>query len=254
MDHAADMQETARFFDLAIREIAGLQSRQSVSVLDFGCGAGDMMQALSALGYQCHGCDIVLYPEVRDRSEVKLIAQQPYRIPFESGSFDIVLSASVLEHALNPDECYAEINRVLKPGGCAMHIFPTKWYLPAEPHIFIPLANYLWPHCPTWWIALWVLLGCRAPAQKGEPWRVVLAQDRQFLDHGVIYLTTRTHSALSRRHFAAHAWPMAFYIAHAHGGFARHARRLPFPQLWGWLSREFRMGFLVQHKHAGVTS
>jgi len=41
---------------------------------------------------------------------------------------------------------------------------------------------------------------------------------------------------------------MAFYIAHGHGGFARICRKLPLPRLWGILSRECRMGFLVQRK------
>jgi hypothetical protein len=34
----------------------------------------------------------------------------------------------------------------------------------------------------------------------------------------------------------------------APGGYAKLARRLPFPRLWGWLSREFRMAF-EQRKH-----
>jgi hypothetical protein len=41
---------------------------------------------------------------------------------------------------------------------------------------------------------------------------------------------------------------MAFYITHGHGGFARLCRKLPMRGLWGALSREFRMGFLVQRK------
>jgi hypothetical protein len=45
-------------------------------------------------------------------------------------------------------------------------------------------------------------------------------------------------------------WPMAFYIIHGHGGFARLCRRLPMRGFWGALSRECRMGFLVQRKQA----
>ena len=66
----------------------------------------------------------------------------------------------------------------------------------------------------------------------------------------VIYLSSREHERRSRAVFGNCEWPMTFYIAHGHGGFARICRKLPLPKLWGVLSRECRMGFLVQRKQA----
>jgi SAM-dependent methyltransferase len=158
----------------------------------------------------------------------------------------------VLEHARNPDEYLLEIRRVLKLGGVAMHLLPGKWYLPYEPHILVPLANYFYPSCPTWWFALWMLIGKRHPHHKELSWREAVKACRDFYDNGVFYLSTREHERLSRAVFGNCEWPMAFYITHGHGGFARLCRKLPMRGLWGALSREFRMGFLVQRKQAAA--
>jgi hypothetical protein len=129
-----------------------------------------------------------------------------------------------------------------------MHLVPGKWYLPWEPHLRIPFANFFYPSCPTWLFALWALVGKRHPHHQGLGWREVVRHCRDFYDNNVIYLSTREHERRSRAVFGNCEWPMAFYIAHGHGGFARICRKLPLPKLWGILSRECRMGFLVQRK------
>jgi SAM-dependent methyltransferase len=253
MDHSEDLAATARFFDRAIRELARLApTGGKIRVLDFGCGSGELVGHLLALGYDAHGCDIVLAPEAPSIAAApqrfKRIDLDPYRLPFDAESFDVVLSTSVLEHARNPDEYLLEIRRVLKLGGVAMHLLPGKWYLPYEPHILVPLANYFYPSCPTWWFALWMLIGKRHPHHKELSWREAVKACRDFYDNGVFYLSTREHERLSRAVFGNCEWPMTFYIAHGHGGFARLCRKLPMRRLWGALSRECRMAFLVQRK------
>ena len=221
-------------------------------MLDFGCGAGELVGQLLELGYDAHGCDIVPAPDAAGSAalrRIKLIESAPYRLPFEDASFDVVVSASVLEHARNPEEYLMEIRRVLRPGGAAMHLLPGKWYLPSEPHIFIPFANYFYPRCPSWWLAACILLGLCHPAHRRRGWREAVRMCRQFLDNQVFYLSTREHERLARAVFGNCEWPMAFYIANAHGGFARVCRSLPMRKLWGLVSRECRMGFLVQRKH-----
>ena len=248
MDRAEEMVEAARFFDLAIGRIAGLHNKQALRVLDFGCGEGGLMNALSALGYSTDGCDIVIYGEAEKNDKIMKISEKPYRIPCDDNSFDIVVSTSVLEHARNPNEYMPEICRVLKPDGYAMHLLPARHYLPSEPHIYVPLANFFWPHCPTWWFALWAILQWRAPFYKDLTWRETVAKCRAFYDNYTIYMSTRQYDELSRKYYAEHSWPMAFYVTHSYGGVAALARRIPLPRFWGWMSREFRMAFLVQRK------
>ena len=250
MDRSEDIAATARFFDRAIREIARPERSGRIRVLDFGCGSGELVVHLLGLGYDAHGCDIVPAPEGSAAAQrLRRIEAAPYRLPFDDASFDVVVSASVLEHARNPEEYLNEIRRVLSHGGTAMHLLPGKWYLPSEPHLLVPLANYFYPRCPSWWFAAWALLGRRHPDHKGLGWREAAKACRDFYDNGVFYLSTREHERLSRTVFGNCEWPMTFYIAHAHGGFARFCRKLPMRKLWGFVSRECRMGFLVQRKH-----
>jgi SAM-dependent methyltransferase len=46
-------------------------------------------------------------------------------IPFAGESFDIVFSSNVLEHVPDLARMHAEIRRVLKPDGFAVHVLPT---------------------------------------------------------------------------------------------------------------------------------
>jgi SAM-dependent methyltransferase len=251
MDHSEDIAATARFFDRAIGEIGGLTGATPISVLDFGCGSGLLVKHLIELGYDAYGCDLVLELEASIFSapkRCKQIERAPYRLPFDDEHFDVVVSTSVLEHARNPNEYLLEIRRVLRPGGVAMHLVPGKWYLPYEPHLHVPLANYFYPNCPTWWFALWALLGKRHPYPSGLSWRAIVKVWRDYYDNYVFYLSTQEHERLSRSVFGNCEWPMTFYIMHAHGGFAGFCRMLPMRKLWGALSREFRMGFLIQRR------
>jgi SAM-dependent methyltransferase len=251
MERSEDMAATARFFDRAIQELARRPSSAETRVLDFGCGSGELVAQLVALGYDAYGCDIVYQqgPSVAAAPQrFKAIDRAPYRFPFDDEFFDVIVSTTVLEHARNPDEYLPEMRRVLKPGGVAMHLVPGKWYLPWEPHLRVPLANFFYPNCPTWWFALWALVGKRHPHHQGLGWREVVKNCRDFYDNNVIYLSTREHERRSRAVFGNCEWPMTFYIAHGHGGFASLCRKLPLPRLWGILSRECRMGFLVQRK------
>ncbi|MGA7489035.1 MAG: class I SAM-dependent methyltransferase [Xanthobacteraceae bacterium] len=252
MEHSEDLAATARFFDRAISEIAHVARTRQLQVLDFGCGSGELVAHLAGLGYDAYGCDIVL---ARDAPRIVAAPQRfgqidldPYRLPFDDASFDVVVSTSVLEHARNPEQYLVEIRRVLRPGGAAMHLLPGKWYLPYEPHIRVPLANYFYPNCPSWWFAFWMLVGKRHPHHQDLDLRDAVKACRDFYDNGVFYLSSRQHERLSRAVFGNCEWPMTFYITHGHGGFARLCRRLPMRGLWGALSREFRMAFLVQRK------
>lgn len=85
--------------------------RESLRVLDIGCGKGVIIKALKQRypNYEFVGIDPVFEDENIHKGSI-------YRIPFEEGSFDVVMSFEVLQHtyikkALN------EIYRVVKPEG-----------------------------------------------------------------------------------------------------------------------------------------
>ena len=249
MDAKDDSYEERDFFVKAMKEYGLPWAPVTPRVLDFGCGRGGLVAAFQAGGFEAYGCD---FQERLGASEaLRPIEASPYRLPFDDGSFDVVVSTAVLEHAQNIEECSREIRRVLRPGGLSMHVFPGRKYLPIEPHIRVPLMNWFWPWRPRAWLAFWALLGVRQPEQKGMPWRAVLNANDSFMRDHCSYLSTKRHSEVSKQVFGNYEWPMRFYIEHAHGGVGRLGRRLPLHGLTGAMSREFRMAFLVQRNEAG---
>ena len=100
-------------------------------VLEIGAGAGVQASALAALGYLLTAVDV----ESSCYAETQVYPVQRYdgrRLPFPSGAFDAIYSSHVLEH-VRPDDLPAlhrEMQRVLAPGGRAVHIVPTtSWRL-----------------------------------------------------------------------------------------------------------------------------
>jgi SAM-dependent methyltransferase len=110
----------------------------NLTVLDWGCGKGHVSKLIRDLGPKhLDSCDIL-----SDRGdsafgqEIPIIKrfdiqvkplQHEYVLPYESASFDAVLSVGVLEHVSNERASLAEIFRVLKPQGLFFCFFlPTR--------------------------------------------------------------------------------------------------------------------------------
>jgi SAM-dependent methyltransferase len=246
MECGGDIRATAHFLVRAARELAGVEQTDGLAVLDFGCGRGDLVRALSDMGFNARGCDFSANLDADEH--LSPIHADPYRLPYPTDSFDLVISTSVFEHAQRTEECMAEIHRVLRPGGVAMHSFPGKWYLPVEPHIYVPLVNWFWPVAQRPWLALWAIAGIRNEYQKGLSWREVTRLNATYVREGLCYRTTKHYSGVSDRVFGNHNWAMRFYIEHSPGRAAALARRMPLKSLTGRLIRECREGFLVQRK------
>ena len=102
---------------------------RGLAVLDYGCGAGDLMRLLAILGARADftGCDVStgMLAEAARRWLARhgpapaLQPQQGARTPFADGQFDVATISAVLHHVPVPDRpaVYAELGRVLKPGG-----------------------------------------------------------------------------------------------------------------------------------------
>jgi SAM-dependent methyltransferase len=101
----------------------------SLRLLDYGCGAGDLMRVLAELGARASftGCDVSggMLAEAATRWPSHLgplptlAAQDGARTPFADGQFDVVMVSAVLHHVAVAERpaVYAELGRVLKPGG-----------------------------------------------------------------------------------------------------------------------------------------
>ena len=87
-------------------------------VLDVGCGTGNFVRKLDALGYDVIGIE----PDRAMRAKaiekgLRCIEGRAEDIPFPDGSFDAVLSVTSLEFFEDKEKAVLEMIRVLKPGG-----------------------------------------------------------------------------------------------------------------------------------------
>ncbi len=141
------MDVTNRFvLDFAVRYA---RQHGGARVLDFGCGAGRMVQAGLAAGLAMAGAD-VYYGGSKTRAEAEqsgLLGSaireiRDGRLEFADETFDLVVNNQVMEHVEDLDAVLAEIHRVLKPGGTVLSIFPSRDVF-REGHIGIPFAHMM---------------------------------------------------------------------------------------------------------------
>lgn len=120
-------------YEFCAQWVADQDPCQNARILDYGCGAGEIVQALRQRGFEAFGCDV--FYEGGDYSgtvESRLVEGGIVRrmdggaIPFESASFDYVINNQVMEHVESLDDVLAEIQRVLKPAGAVLSVFPHK--------------------------------------------------------------------------------------------------------------------------------
>jgi ubiquinone/menaquinone biosynthesis C-methylase UbiE len=130
---------------------AGLASGQRV--LDLGCGVGGPARTLAA-EFNCSvtGVDLTrafvtaaerLTARVGLESSCRFQVADATALPFAHASFDVVWSQNMLMNVADKARCFAEVARVLKPGGCfafeavlagdgrAVHL-PTFWAARAD--------------------------------------------------------------------------------------------------------------------------
>ena len=89
-------------------------------VLDLGCGPGIYAKILKGRGAEVYGIDLSSKEIEIARSHVSGVdfrVGSAYDLPYKSGSFDLVVSALVVEHFGDVDKAFREVRRVLKRDG-----------------------------------------------------------------------------------------------------------------------------------------
>jgi SAM-dependent methyltransferase len=111
----------------AVREIAGGIDLGGKRVLDIGCGLGGLDQVLLTLGAEhVTGIDVsagivergqerIRRSGLANRIDIRLV--EPGPLPFADASFDIVFGKDAWLHIPDKAAHFAEVFRVLKPGG-----------------------------------------------------------------------------------------------------------------------------------------
>jgi Methylase involved in ubiquinone/menaquinone biosynthesis len=119
------------------REIDG-RLRPDSAVLDIGCGrTAPNLVKLAAPGRTLYGIDVVDFKVSPPglnlfNNDVRAMRDVP------SGSIDLAYSRAVMEHLERPEEAYAEIARVLKPGGAYVFTTPSIYDYGSIAALLIP--------------------------------------------------------------------------------------------------------------------
>jgi ubiquinone/menaquinone biosynthesis C-methylase UbiE len=100
--------------------------REDTSLLDAGCGPGGLVKQYVGIAESVIGVDRYA-SSFQEPAEIQpLVESDLDRLPFPAASFDVVTCSWVLEHLREPKAVFAEVSRVLKPGGRFLFITPNK--------------------------------------------------------------------------------------------------------------------------------
>ena len=126
----------ARILEIVKDTISGFDkpAGERVSILDAGCGEGFVVNLLcqNLDGGIAGICGLELTEEALDIAREKnpgisFVQGDICKMPFESGTFDIVLCTEVLEHLENPSEALSELMRVSK-GAVIVTVPHEPWF------------------------------------------------------------------------------------------------------------------------------
>lgn len=102
---------------------------RGAKVLELGAGDGWQASRLAKHGFTVTAVDIANSTKYFTQY-FPVVEYDGNTLPFANDSFDAIYSSNVLEHIANFDGVQAELARVLKPGGIAVHCVPSaSWRL-----------------------------------------------------------------------------------------------------------------------------
>lgn len=227
------------FFLNMLKEL-GTEVTSDSLLLDFGCSEGWSVYQYRKKGIKAYGVDVVnSHDNVQqickdegiikaDEDILRTIDMNNYKIPFEDNTFDVIVSDQVFEHVQNYPEALAEIKRVLKPEGSALHVIPSRYH-PIEGHVFVPLATIFQEYA---YLAFWAFLGIRNPFQKGLKWKEVAHLNYEYLNNHTTYYTKSKISRLITSQFGNISFVEAIFIKYHSGRIQRYLypllRKFPF--------------------------
>lgn len=121
----------AGYVSASVREtLRRLALRPGEWLLDVGCGTGTLLAVVQRAAPAVSVVGTDLAPEMlgaartKLRGQVPLVAADAAGLPFQTGSFDVVVSSSSFHYWPDPGAGLAELARVLRPGG---RLVVTDW-------------------------------------------------------------------------------------------------------------------------------
>lgn len=100
--------------------------QEDTRLLDAGCGPGGLVKEYAGLAKLVVGTDRYATTFTHLAEIPTLVEASLEELPYPANTFDLVTCSWVLEHLKEPARAFAEIARVLKPGGRFLFITPNK--------------------------------------------------------------------------------------------------------------------------------
>lgn len=133
---------------LAILEAAGAVGAEPRGLaVDVGCSAGFFAAGIaprfgSVLGIDIDPHALRIAASATVPGNLHFLLADSLRLPLPDDSTDLVICNHVYEHVPSAERLFAEIRRVLKPGG-RCYLGAASRLIPVEPHYHLPLLSWL---------------------------------------------------------------------------------------------------------------
>ena len=102
-----------------------LVPRREEKILEIGCGRGFVVRELQNVSPETYGID-VNPNSIEHGVSSNLKAMDAERLEFDDASFDKLYSFHVIEHVQNIRKALEEMERVLRPGGRMLLVYPAE--------------------------------------------------------------------------------------------------------------------------------
>lgn len=134
-----------------IAEMVGDIAHAGARVLEIGSGTAALGSVMAERGAEVVATDVSLAWLVLARRRLddagiegmQLVACTGDHLPFDTGTFDLVVAADVIEHVPDADAMVLESNRVLRPDGALWVSTPNRYSLTPEPHVRLLGVGFL---------------------------------------------------------------------------------------------------------------
>ena len=138
-----------KFLKVILDVSENFENKESIKILDWGCGKGELINYLNNNNFNCYGVEISQFKlqqnVIKDKkniSEKIFLINSDNKTNFESNYFDFIFTNQVIEHVSDKESFLLEINRILKKGGCSYNILPAKHRI-NEVHLKMPFVHWL---------------------------------------------------------------------------------------------------------------